>query len=435
MNKNMIQKLIVVFLIIQCMVPKSLAHAEELAIPTLNMELNIPEDTIILTIDTLITDEKWNIAGINDPISEIKSMKQMSVQAIFFDPKTKTKVNLLSKQSKQSKSIFHLSALSEEELADFLANIIAPKEEDHATYNVELYAHKETTFFRLYIETIQNNVQYKEIVYGSIVNGSIITFHNYQDKPDAPMNEDYVKALVDSVHFTKYYDKNEALEQERFASMFRTISIIVLLISIAIWMLLLRKKKQKYNALSKRRAEEISKFYLKKKEIGDTKDSILFHNRSEYSKKVFHTFFLYHEVISKTKQWIVLSALCIATFLLLNIADAGILSYLQIVVLISILIYIKKVSIEKQVSREIKIFNISERMEMKFQFYEDYLSMSGNNQIMKYPYLQIAKVREYKNYVFLYLDSNKAIYLNKDGFDPKADSFITFIKQKAEMKQ
>lgn len=426
--KKLIQKLLVIILITQFMVPISVAHAEVLTFPALNMELNIPKETIILTMDTPIADETWKLAGINDPISEIKTMKQMGVKAILFDSITKTRVSILSKQTQQSEEIFHLSSLSEEELNNFLSNII--EQDANTTCQVEKYLQKETTFFRLYIETLQNNLKYKELVYGSIVNGSIISFHIYQDKAEATMNESYVKSLVDGVHFTKYFDKTEINEQEQFATTFRTVSTVVLLITLVAWILLLRKRKQKYNALAKRRAEEISKFYSKKKETGDTKSTILFHNRSEYSKKVFQTFFLYHEVISKTKQWIILSALCIVTFILFHMAGSGLLSYLQIVALILILVYIKKVSIEKQVNREIKFFNLSERLEMKFQFFEDYLSMGGNSQTTKYPYLQIIKVREYKNYIYLYLDINKAIYLNKDGFDPKAEDFITFIKQK-----
>lgn len=436
MNKNIIKKLLVLILITQCMAPKSLVYAEVQDFPTLNMELNIPEDTVIISKDTLITDEKWNLAGIIDPISEIKLMKQMGVQAILFDPKTKTKVSLLSKQSEQSKKIFHLSTLTDKELNDFLANIIDLKD-NITTYNVEKYSQKETTFFRLYIETAQNNLHFKELVYGTIVNGSIISFHIYQDnKLETAMNESYISSLVDGIHFTKYYPKEEVKKQERLSTIFRMASFVVLLLSVAIWILLLRKKKLKYNALTKRKAEEISKFYLRKKEMGEnnTKSTILFLNCSEYSENVFYKFSLYNEVISKIKQWIKLSVLYIFILLLLKIVDSGFLSYILIVLLIFIFIYLKKASIEKLVNREMKIFNISERMEVKFQFYEDYLSMSVGQQNIIYPYLQIIKVREYKNFIYLYLDINKAIYLNKDGFDLNTANFITFIKQKAEMK-
>lgn len=435
MNKNMIKKLLAFILITQCLAQKSFVYAEVQDFPTLNMELNIPEDTVIISNDTPIADEKWNLAGIIDPISEIKLMKQMGVQAILFDPITKTKVSVLSKQTPQSKKIFHLSTLTDKELNDFLVNMI-DLQDDNTTYSVEKYSQKETTFFRLYIETTRNNLHFKELVYGTIVNGSIISFHIYQDKAEAIMNESYVKSLVDNVHFTKYYDIEEVRKQERLSTIFRIAWFVILLLSLAIWMFLLRKKKLKYNALTKRKAEEISKFYLRKKEMGDnnTKSTLLFLNCSEYSENVFYKFSFYNEVISKTKQWIKLSVLYVFLFLLLKIVDSGFLSYILIVLLISIFIFLKKVSIEKLVNREMKIFNISEHMEVKFQFYEDYLCMSREQQNIIYPYLQITKVREYKNFIYLYLDVNKAIYLNKDGFDLNTVDFITFIKQKAEMK-
>lgn len=413
------------------MLPKFVVHADVQDFPVLNMELSIPKDTIILTPDTPIANEIWKLAGINDPVSEIKIMDKMGVKAILYDPVSKTKVSIISKQSPQSKRIFHLSSLTEEELNDFLSNVI-DQDDESTTYNIEKYQQYETTFFRLYVEAVKNNQQLKELVYGTIVNGEIITFHMYQDKAEAAINESYVKSLVDGVHFTKYYDADEIRRQERLSIIFRIASTVVLLISFSIWILLLRKKRLKYSALAKRKTDLLSNFYLRKRETGydNTDSTILFLNSSEYSKNVFNTFFLYNEVISKMKQWIKLTVLYIVIFALLYIGGSGILPFILIIILISMFFYLKKLAIEKLVKQEMKIFNINDRMEIKFHFYEDYLTMIGEQQNINYPYLQITKVREYKNYIYLYLDMNKAIYLNKDGFDLNDNDFVAFINEK-----
>ena len=127
MSNNTIKKLLLLIVISLLILPESLACAKSIEFSDLNMEVKIPEETIILTKDTPTTDNTWDLIGIKDPAAEIKSMEEMGVQSIFFDPNSKTTVRLLSKETQESKNIFHLSSLADKELDDFLARLFNHK--------------------------------------------------------------------------------------------------------------------------------------------------------------------------------------------------------------------------------------------------------------------------------------------------------------------
>lgn len=435
MNKSIIKKLLTLIIIAQLIIPISLVQAETLGFPHLQLELSIPEDVIVITADTPKIDEKWAIAGIENPAAEIDTMRKMGAHSIFFDSITNTQVSLLSKQSKQSKDIFHLSDLNEKELDAFLATIIN-SQDDIATYSVDKYIQKEATFFRLHIEATQNDQKYEELVYGTIVNGTIITFHIFQNNKSEAINESFIKALIDSAHFTEYFDKEDVKEQERLASIFQIVLFILILISLIVWFLLLKRKNNKQKEIIKYKANELSKFYLKKKDLGDNNahDIVLFNNYSNYSKSSLQTFFVYNEVFSKIKQWIKLAVLYIITHLLFNLGKYGFLTYLLLILIISVIIIAKTATIAKLVEREMKLLNISDSIKFNFQFYDDYLSMCGENKSLTFPYMKITKVSEHKNYIYLYLDANKALCLDKDGFNQKTEEFKAFIKKKTDFK-
>lgn len=434
MSKNIIKKLLILFIITTFIIPTPLAKAQVLDFANLYMEVSVPDDTITLTIDTPISDQKWKMIGIGSPTDEIKTMKNMGVHSIFYDPNTKTQVRLLSKQSKQSKDIFHLSDLNDEELSDFLQNLI--KTDDELTnHNVEKYQQKENTFFRLYIETNQDDLYLKEIVYGTIVNGSLLSFHVFSENKSEIIDETYIRTLVDGVHFTKYFDKAQVKEQERISSIISTVSFVFFILILIIWILMFRKRRRKQEELAKLKAKKISEFYKSTKDNEGKKvnKTVLFLNRSQYNENVYNTFFLYNEVFSKIKKWILFAIFYIMMFFLLLVGNSGLIYYILFILIIPLFIYTKKITIQKLVNSEVKIFNNkSKSVEMKFAFYEDYLNMSGDQQNITYPYLQISQIKEYKNYIYLYTSTQKALYLNKDGFEQEYNDFLIFIKKKVD---
>jgi hypothetical protein len=77
-----------------------------------------------------------------------------------------------------------------------------------------------------------------------------------------------------------------------------------------------------------------------------------------------------------------------------------------------------------------KAYEHHKSKEATVQFYEDYYILSGIQSSGKNPYLQITEYKEYKNYIYLYLGSDRALYLNKEGFDKDLEEFRKFILDK-----
>ena len=431
MSNNTIKKLLLLIVISLLILPESLAYAKSIEFSDLNMEVKIPEETIILTKDTPTTDNTWDLIGIKDPAAEIKSMEEMGVQSIFFDPNSKTTVRLLSKETQESKNIFHLSSLADKELDDFLARLFQPQDET-TVYNTKIYPQKETSFFRLYIETPVDDGHFKELVYGTIVNGTLISFHMYEYKGDKSIDDNYIQDLVDGINFTNYQNKEEYKKQQRLNTLYSMIPVTSLIIIVAIYLLISKWKRGKLAAFKERRATELSAFYKNKGNKDDisTNEKILFINKSQYSKDVFQSFFFYREVVGRIRKWIIFSVLYIAIFILMTLSETSSITYITVVLLIIAYIYFIGIRIEKLVEREMKFFNISKSTELTFSFYEEHFSISGDNKNFNYPYLQINKLVEYKNYLYIFVDIDKAVYLNKDGFKQNTDDFMRFIKQK-----
>lgn len=428
MKNKIVSRLIIAVALILSVYPSFLVQAKVQDFSNLNMELNVPEDTIILTKDTPNTDEQWKLAGITDPKNEKDTFTDMGVQAIIFDPNTKTTVRLLQKQSSETKNIFNLSLLSEAKLTEFFNGLTGTNDENTKT-EVAKYAHKEATFFRYSVQLTQDGVPLSELIYGTIVNGASLTFDIYKKNSKEPIDESFIKELVAGTHFTKFLDKAEVAKQER-DSIIKLIVVVVILITIIIVMILINKnRRKKLDVKKKNKTEALTKFYMAQtqKDEKNIKDTVLFVNRTKYSEETIKTYCFYNEIIKKLKLWVTTAVLFVVILILLLFSGSAILSIPIAIVLLFVFIYYQGIRIEKLGSRMMKVYDKNKSMEALFTFYEDYFTLSGIQFISKYPYTQITEIKEYKNYIYIYFSPEKAFYLKKDGFEQGAENFMKFI--------
>ncbi|QHQ59511.1 hypothetical protein Ana3638_00785 [Anaerocolumna sedimenticola] len=428
-NKLFCRFLITVILIL-AIFPSFQVQAKVQDFPGIYMELNLPEDTIVLTKDTPDTDEKWKEAGITDPKSEKDNFSKIGVRAVLYDPNTQTTVRLLQKYSNDTRKIFNLSLLSKEELTDFLNNL-GTSNDKSAKMEVTEYSHKEATFFRYSIEMTQNGEPLTEIIYGTIVNGSTITFDTFKKDSIDTVDETFVKELVAGTHFTKFLDKAEVAKQERASQIRFFLSFIILIAIIVVLVYLNKKKSKKQKALKDKKTEALTSFYMeqKKKEEQNIKDTVLYVNRTEYSEQVFKDYFHYNEIIRKLKTWIIMAVSFLIILLFLYTSGPGIIGCAIALILLFVFLYYQGIRIEKLVGAMKKIYDKNKSKEAVFTFYEDYFTLSGIQFISKYPYTQITEIKEYKDYIYIYIGPEKAFYLKKDGFEHIEAEIIKFIKQ------
>lgn len=427
MKNKLLSFMLLALLFSLAIFPLSPVQAKTLEYTDLYMELSISEDVIVLTNDTPDTDETWITAGITNAKSEKETMEKMNVQAIFYDPETKALVRLMKKQSDQSSEIFNLSKLSEEEKSDFFNKLIELDDET-ATATIEEVSHSEAVFFRYNIKVTSDGSTMNELIYSTIVNGYTISFDIFSNSDATPIDEIFIKELVDGTHFTQFLDKAE-VEQEIKTSVIKLIVEVLLLVAvIALWIYLRKKRNQKQKLKKDDKAGALANFYatMKDKENGP-KDEVRFINRTQYSKDVIKDFCYYNRFIKNIRLWIVIVVLSLLMIYLLY-TSSGLLGAIIGSLLLLVFAYYQGIGIEKLVASMIKMLDKDKGMEAIFTFYDDYFTLSGIQYISTYPFLQITEVKQYKDFIYIYTGQDKAFYLKKDGFEEGYEAFLSFIE-------
>ena len=435
MKKN---RLIVLFLLcalIFTLHPSTQAQAKVHSFSAQSMELTLKEDTLLLTSETLSSDPLWKEAGILDPNSEIKSMKQMGVQALLYDPATASTVRVLSKQTSDSRKIFHLSLLSEEEMNAFLNSLFTAPDEN-TTYSIEQYPQEELPFYRLDLQVSKDGTDYSEVIYGTIANGFSITYDCFVKNSTEPINESFLKELVAGTHFTELKDKSVVEREQRAASIFLAIAAVVLLGAILVWVFLRRSLQKKQKRIKKQKSERLTHFYTTQREREEQglKDSPVFVNHTAYTEETIKNFYTYDRLWKHLKLWIV-TAIVFFVLLISFYTSNSLWFCILAVVLMIVYAFYQFFQTEKVINSEIKAYKSHKNNQAVFTFYDDYYTLSGIQSNSKYPYLQITEVKEYKNYIYLYLGSERAHYLRKDGFEPNTVQLSNYIKERTSLSK
>lgn len=393
------------------------------------MELTIPDDAVMLTGDTPDTDEHWVTAGISDVKTEKETMSKMGVKALLYDPATKTLVRLLQKQSSQTSDIFNLSLLSEQERKDFLDSLVKT-EDENTKASVEVVPHDEAIFFRYNIEITKDGTTMTELIYGTIVNGYTISYDIYQSTKTVPIDETFIKELVSGTHFTQFLDKAEVEKQVRNSIIRLVIEFAVVVLIIAAWIIFRNRKNKNKKVLKDQKADALTKFYTAKKQREELnlKEEVLFTNHTRYSEEVIKDFCYYNRFLKRIVTWITLALLFLLVLIVLFRSSTGILGCIIAIILMFAFVYYQGISVEKLVGRMMKAYDKSKGMDAVFTFYGDYFTLSGIQYISNYPYLQVTEIRQYKDFIYLYLGPEKAFYLKKDGFEEGPEAFLKFME-------
>ncbi len=428
MKNKIVSALLIAIVFTLAVIPSSQVQAKVQDFSDVNIELTLPDDTIVLTKNTPDKDKGWVSAGIADIKSEKDNMSKMGVKAVFYDPKTKSLIRFLQKQSSQTSKIFNLSLLSEKEKTDFFNSLLATKDENTKTA-IEEYPQKEAVFFRYSLEVNKDNSNMTELVYGTIVNGYTFSFDIYQSTKSAPIDETFMKTLVDGTHFTKFLDKAEVEKEVKNSIIRALVEFAVFIVLIIIWIVYRKRKNKKQKLLKDVKGAALSKFYAAKKEREEQnmKEEILFTNRTKYTEQIIKDFCYYNRFLKRIVTWVIMAVLSLVVLVLLSQSKVGLLGCIVAIILIFIFVYYQGVSVEKVVERTVKSYDKSKGMEAVYTFYEDYFTISGIQYISAFPYLQITEMKQYKDLIYIYLGPDKAFYLKKDGFDKGSEDFIKFM--------
>lgn len=394
----------------------------------LYMDVTINENIIVLTKDTPSDDERWLQIGIFNPDNEKETMDDLGVQAIFYDIQKKSTIRLLAKTSNQSNSVFHLGELEENELNEFYNGFVSDIDEN--TYStMEEYSREQVPFFRYYIEMLQDDQKIREVIYGTIVNGSTISYDIYTEDSTEIIDESFLKELVASTTFTEFLNKQDIIKEQKDGIRQTVITMAVVVVIAFLWFFLQKKKTKKRELILKQKNEQLTAFYMKEKqnEQDGNKVAPLYTNRTSYTLNLIKTYCTYNELIKNKTQLIILAIILVSILLILNLTT---IYYIAIIFIGFLFFYLQNIRFEKLIKNLYRPYE--KNGDAIFHFYEDYFTLSGIQSISKYPYSQIEDIKLYQNYIYIYVALDRALYLTMDGFEENKDDFMQFINEKTQ---
>ena len=132
--------------------------------------IEIPDGMYQFSLSTPVDDPSWALAGIGDPQSHLESYTDMHGIAEFISEDGGTSILVQQQESSQTKRIYNLGELSEEEKTQFLDGVMQSKT-DEITIEKEYVDVNGQLFYRLLVDGSYEGEEYHELVYATIVNG------------------------------------------------------------------------------------------------------------------------------------------------------------------------------------------------------------------------------------------------------------------------
>lgn len=414
---------------------------ETYAIPETNMSVTLPEGVKMISIDTYFDDPIWLELGILDPATKGNEMINGNVLAEIYACDGECVISVTKKESDFSRSLYNLNNLAEENKAEFLEGLVPRTADQTTTGTANWYEHPQIPFFCVDIQSSSlsddGTVVYERL-YGTMFDGIIVSFDLYNG--DEPISEEYdsvMRQVVDSAVFSEFAEKPGFIAND--ASVM-ALGIIVLLFVLLIAYIIFTSIRRKHDKAARREmAEKLAAFRRSRKD--DVSDGELrFLNETVHDDEAIRTFAKYQAFHGKSlfipiftvalalaavsvvmqydtsdNWWLILALVACVGFSLYKSATAG-------------------TEIEKSL---IRVFSAMRSRKATFCFYDDEFRIGGIQASTLYPYFQVTKMAETKDYFYLYMGEGTTYYIKKDrfkGFEngDGSDEFRAFMKEKLE---
>ena len=169
-------------------------------IPDTNMTISVPEDAVVLSVDTPAGDAAWSKAGILDASEKIKDMQKNGTTAEIIAANGDT-IAVAAKSSDYANSVFNLNNLDEKGKKDFLKYMEPSSMDGSTTGTITWYDHAQIPFFMIDIcaENIKEEGPVYERLYGTLYDGKIVSFDLFGDTKQISEETDaFMRTVVDS---------------------------------------------------------------------------------------------------------------------------------------------------------------------------------------------------------------------------------------------
>lgn len=371
------------------------------------------------------TDSSWALAGISDPSSTLQEYEDMGVIA---DCYTLDGLNfkVMEKEGSTAQSLWDLAALSQEELDDFLDNLVQARSEDISLEKSYLDINGQP-FYRVRIDGAGEEGEAHELLIGTLFNGHTLTFDTYDTQPLSQEAVALLEQAAASARITQVLEKPEP-EPANIALYLGVALLLVLVVLSPLVALPVRSHREK-----RRKARMAGQLAEYRRRYGDNPPAgePLFVNETECTKEAVHEFSFYHAYRRGLPSLILGAVICAgalaAAFLFdltwwLKLLAGGVAVYF-LYQLFSMGGRVEKI--------QRAVFSRGVSSTARLVFYEEGFRVSGIQTAILCPYFQIVGIRRNGHYCYLYYGADNAYLVDQYGFTQGTwEDFLTFIREK-----
>ena len=410
-------------------------------IPELPVEITVPDGVKVISIETMYNEPVWEELGILDTYDKGNEMIENNILAELYAFDQQCMIAVAKKESDLSKAVYNLNNMNESEKAEFLAGLIPSTVDGGTTGTAVWYEHEQIPFFC--VDIVSNALDEElvhERIYGTMFNGIILTFDLYNGKE--PISEEYdalLRGLVDSVIITEMTEKPE-WSMSTAAKM--AVALLVVLFGLLIFYSIYRSfEKKRDKQARKEMAERLAAYRQMKQEHPDQGEGELrFLNETMHDDAAIRVFSKY-QAMRGTNLFMTVFTAALALIAISIVAQYDMTgNWWMIAALIGFVAFSLHRSLTASGAIEkamIRVYNAMRSRKATFYFYDGDFRVTGLQSASMYPYFQVTKMVETKEYFYIYFGEGTTYFIKKDGFKgfekgKGADEFRAFMKEKLE---
>lgn len=382
------------------------AAEQNYIIPGTKTQVTLPENCFILGPEISVLEKIWEEAGVEN-IAEVQTIyNELDVCAHFV--KDGTGVYVSVKETQQTGYYYNLAELKTEtvqELADIYGADGTMLEADSAVYDTA-----DVPFITVDMKTLSQNEdeQFYELIYFTIVNGQSVTFRVTGNEPITEAQREFILNITDSFRVLEFIPKEDPVNPlVSWAVLLAVVALVAALIFISRYSKKLQKKKNK---------ELADKLVAFRDSDHSDLGELLFVNETEHTPVAitrFSKFQAYRKDPLKAVLSIGITVLATAVSIVSN-SPWWLTLILGVLMMWCIYKFLTGAgNIEKAIT---KVFSGMRSTKAHYEFYENEFFISGMQTKTNYPYFRITETRRNGDCLYIYFGEGTTYFIDKFGF-------------------
>lgn len=409
LKKNAVLYLILAILLVAGIIPCQSVNAATLSYPDQYLEIEIPDNVLVMTPNTPKSDEVWQRAGVANVTAKLKEFSQMGVVAAYYNPETKLNVSFIFHRNADTIERFTFRGMSDSEIEQYVSGLM---EATGAQIDVSVFYQDSFPFYRLEIFRDDSTATGREIIYGTMVNGQMLQFDTYNQGSSA-LDESFLKTVVGGIHIEREITREDydILVQNGLRRFGLTIGCIVGFVVLLIVIAIINQRHRKRK--SAQIGEALVAFRERRQSGAVSENSApVYSAGAEYSKEAFEKLNLFTIWFKNLPQLIIIIVGCAALiWMLMN--NQSILSGLALLVAGLVILYARYSMLESKGEKLMKRYTSNGIQTASYAFFEEHFEVRGLNTSSEYIYPQITEIRTFDEYIYLYLGDNQVYIIDK----------------------